>query len=161
MDLLEVQPAEVDAVEPLEAEGRPSMEHISDSIWRLIEEVLLLLRAEATNQVRRQKRPDVLWLDDLTRAQANTVIAVRQLSETYPEGVTLRKLAETTGVSLAYADEVRRALGSPDGQREIEAWWRPAARARGYVGEVAERIWAVLKAFASFGFCKAHAAAWS
>ena len=73
----------------------------------------------------------------------------------------LQIVAETTGVSLAYADEVRRALGSPDGQREIEAWWRPAARARGYVGAVAEQIWAVLKAFASFGFCKAHAAAFA
>ena len=41
-------------------------------------------------------------------------------------------VAETTGVSLAQADEVRRALGTPKGQREIEAWWRPAARARGY-----------------------------
>ena len=37
-------------------------------------------------------------------------------------------VAETTGVSLAQADEVRRALGTPKGQREIEAWWRPAAR---------------------------------
>ena len=40
-------------------------------------------------------------------------------------------VAETTGVSLAQADEVRRALGTPKGQHEIEAWWRPAAlRAR-------------------------------
>ena len=41
-------------------------------------------------------------------------------------------VAETTGVSLAQADEVRRALGTPKGQLEIEAWWRPAALARGY-----------------------------
>ncbi|WP_344059540.1 DNA polymerase III subunit alpha [Terrabacter lapilli] len=70
-------------------------------------------------------------------------------------------VAETTGVTLAQADEVRRALGTPDGQQRIEAWWRPAAKARGYAPEVADKIWEVLKAFASFGFCKAHAAAFA
>ncbi|GAA4715749.1 DNA polymerase III subunit alpha [Pedococcus ginsenosidimutans] len=70
-------------------------------------------------------------------------------------------VAETTGVSLAQADEVRRALGTPRGQLEIEAWWRPAARARGYAPADVDRIWEVLKAFASFGFCKAHAAAFA
>ncbi|NNM45209.1 DNA polymerase III subunit alpha [Knoellia koreensis] len=70
-------------------------------------------------------------------------------------------VAETTGVSLAQADEVRRALGTPKGQVEIEAWWRPAALARGYSREECDRIWEVLKAFASFGFCKAHAAAFA
>ncbi|MGZ4635341.1 DNA polymerase III subunit alpha [Oryzihumus sp.] len=70
-------------------------------------------------------------------------------------------VAETTGVTLAQADEVRRALGSPQGQEEVESWWRPAALSRGYSAEDVDRIWAVLKAFASFGFCKAHAAAFA
>ncbi|MDC5697847.1 DNA polymerase III subunit alpha, partial [Intrasporangium calvum] len=73
----------------------------------------------------------------------------------------LKLVAETTGVTLAEADEVRRALGSPQGQGEVEKWWRPAARARGYTREEVDQIWAVLKAFASFGFCKAHAAAFA
>ncbi|MFZ1286773.1 MAG: DNA polymerase III subunit alpha, partial [Candidatus Phosphoribacter sp.] len=73
----------------------------------------------------------------------------------------LRIVAETTGVSLAQADEVRRALGSPQGQLDVEAWWRPAAVARGYTSADADRIWEVLRAFASFGFCKAHAAAFA
>ncbi|HOR15549.1 MAG TPA: DNA polymerase III subunit alpha, partial [Dermatophilaceae bacterium] len=73
----------------------------------------------------------------------------------------LRIVAETTGVSLAQADEVRRALGSPQGQLDVEAWWRPAALARGYTVADADRIWEVLRAFASFGFCKAHAAAFA
>jgi error-prone DNA polymerase len=90
---------------------------------------------------------------------------VRALRET--EGVVvfheqvLMIVAETTGVSLAQADEVRRALGTPKGQVEIEAWWRPAALARGYSPVDIDRIWEVLKAFASFGFCKAHAAAFA
>ncbi|HMM95117.1 DNA polymerase III subunit alpha [Phycicoccus sp.] len=70
-------------------------------------------------------------------------------------------VAETTGVSLAQADEVRRSMGTPRGQEEVEAWWRPAAQARGYAAEDRDRIWEVLKSFASFGFCKAHAAAFA
>ena len=73
----------------------------------------------------------------------------------------LRIISETTGVSLAQSDEVRRAMGSPSGITDIEQWWRPAAAARGYARDDIERIWAVLKAFASFGFCKAHAAAFA
>jgi len=73
----------------------------------------------------------------------------------------LKIVAETTGVTLAQADEVRRALGSPQGQLDVEAWWRPAAAARGYGPAAVDRIWEVLKAFASFGFCKAHAAAFA
>ena len=73
----------------------------------------------------------------------------------------LRIIAETTGVTLAQADEVRRTMGSPDGQARIEEWWRPAAAARGYPPEDVDRIWEVLAAFASFGFCKAHAAAFA
>ena len=53
----------------------------------------------------------------------------------------LRIVAETTGVSLAQADEVRRTMGTPAGQAEIEAWWRPAARARGYAPADVDRIW--------------------
>ncbi len=70
-------------------------------------------------------------------------------------------VAETTGVSLAQADEVRRSMGTPQGQEDVEAWWRPAAAARGYSAEDRDRIWEVLKSFASFGFCKAHAAAFA
>ncbi|WP_270889141.1 DNA polymerase III subunit alpha [Pedococcus sp. 5OH_020] len=90
---------------------------------------------------------------------------VEALQET--EGVVvfheqvLMIVAETTGVSLAQADEVRRALGTPAGQHEIEGWWRPAAAARGYAPADVDRIWEVLKSFASFGFCKAHAAAFA
>ncbi|MBR7743104.1 DNA polymerase III subunit alpha [Phycicoccus sp. BSK3Z-2] len=70
-------------------------------------------------------------------------------------------VAETTGVTLAQADEVRRSMGTPQGQEDVEAWWRPAAQARGYTAEERDRIWEVLRSFASFGFCKAHAAAFA
>ncbi len=73
----------------------------------------------------------------------------------------LQIIAVTTGISLAEADEVRRALGSTSGQDEVERWWRPLAARRGYNPAEVDRIWDVLKAFASFGFCKAHAAAFA
>ncbi|MCW2543077.1 MAG: polymerase alpha subunit, partial [Frankiales bacterium] len=68
-----------------------------------------------------------------------------------------------TGCSLAEADEVRRALGDPLGQDDVRTWFLPTAlaRSRGYSLDDVERIWLVLKAFASFGFCKAHAAAFA
>jgi error-prone DNA polymerase len=70
-------------------------------------------------------------------------------------------IAQLTGCSLAQGDEYRRALGDPEGQARTKAWFFPAARLRGYSEEVIERIWQVLAAFASFGFCKAHAAAFA
>jgi error-prone DNA polymerase len=73
----------------------------------------------------------------------------------------LRIVAETIGCSLAQADEVRRALGSPAGQAEVEPFFLDHALGNGFDAESARRIWTVLKAFASFGFCKAHAAAFS
>ncbi|MFN8158049.1 MAG: DNA polymerase III subunit alpha [Candidatus Nanopelagicales bacterium] len=73
----------------------------------------------------------------------------------------LRIVAVMTGCTLAEADEVRRTLGSPDGQQEVRAWFYPAARGRGYDLVTIEKVWEVLKAFASFGFCKAHAAAFA
>jgi DNA-binding MarR family transcriptional regulator len=79
------------------------MEAMSKSIWQLTEEVLELLRSRSRSAVHSQKRPELLWLDDLTETQTNTVIAVRQLCETSPEGVTLKKLAETLGVTAAAA----------------------------------------------------------
>ena len=66
-----------------------------------------------------------------------------------------------TGISLAEADEKRRALGEPENQQEICDWFYPSALARGYDQAVVSQIWEVLRAFASFGFCKAHAAAFA
>ena len=67
----------------------------------------------------------------------------------------------TTGCGLDHADEVRRAMGSPEGQAEVKRWLVPHARQRGLDEASIQRIWEVLEAFASFGFCKAHAAAFA
>ena len=73
----------------------------------------------------------------------------------------LQIVSTMTGCTLAEADEVRRALGDPQGQPEVRVWFVPAALARGYEIQVVEKVWEVLKAFGSFGFCKAHAAAFA
>ena len=70
-------------------------------------------------------------------------------------------IATMTGISLAAADEKRRALGDKAGQQEVCDWFFPAATERGYELKVITEIWDVLRAFASFGFCKAHAAAFA
>lgn len=73
----------------------------------------------------------------------------------------IKIIATMTGTTLAQADEVRRALGNIEGRAEVEAWFAPAARRRGYSEKVVESVWKVLESFASFGFCKAHAAAFA
>lgn len=70
-------------------------------------------------------------------------------------------IAIVTGCTLAQGDEARRALGDVAGQRDVKKWFFPTAAARGYREEVIEQIWFVLESFASFGFCKAHAAAFA
>src|SRR5687768_3655549 len=44
---------------------------------------------------------------------------------------------------------------------EVKAWFRPQAMERGYSARVVEAVWKVIEAFGSFGFCKAHAAAFA
>ena len=87
------------------------------------------------------------------------------LAETYGVVVfheqVLEIVAVLTGVSLAEADEVRRALGEFDAHAEVQAWFIPAALGKGYSLDVVNQAWKVLAAFASFGFCKAHAAAFA
>ncbi|MBT0771071.1 DNA polymerase III subunit alpha [Kineosporia sp. J2-2] len=80
----------------------------------------------------------------------------------------LQIVSIATGCDLAEADEFRRAMGVSARQESNEKWFRQhAARCRTTDGErvfdadAIDRIWAVLKAFASFGFCKAHAAAFA
>jgi error-prone DNA polymerase len=100
--------------------------------------------------------------DDVTYVHPTLAAA---LKDTYGVVVfheqVLKIVAATTGCDLSMADEVRRAMGSSEGQVAVEKWFRLHARACGYDEAAIQRIWEVLKAFASFGFCKAHAAAFA
>ncbi|KQY63977.1 MULTISPECIES: DNA polymerase III subunit alpha [unclassified Nocardioides] len=70
-------------------------------------------------------------------------------------------IAQFAGVTRAEADEKRRALGDTEGMAETRLWFFPRCLGLGYTTRVAEQIWKILEAFASFGFCKAHAAAFA
>ena len=69
--------------------------------------------------------------------------------------------SQLTGCTLAEADEARRAMGTPEGMENVHTWYLPRALGRGYSQRLAVRMWEVLASFASFGFCKAHAAAFA
>ncbi len=73
----------------------------------------------------------------------------------------IEMIALFTGVAYDEADEKRRALGDREGMAGTRAWFFPRALGLGYAEEVVAEVWRVLEAFASFGFCKAHAAAFA
>ena len=70
-------------------------------------------------------------------------------------------IAQFIGCTLAEADEARRALGDVEGMAQTKLWFFPRAVERGYPLRLVDEVWKVLEAFASFGFCKAHAAAFA
>jgi len=73
----------------------------------------------------------------------------------------LKTLDIMTGCGLAKADEFRRALSNETGEAQVEEYFRRHAKAKGYAPEVVDKVWGTLKSFASFGFCKAHGAAFA
>jgi error-prone DNA polymerase len=73
----------------------------------------------------------------------------------------IEMIAQFAGITNAEADEKRRALGDTEGMAETKLWFFPVALGRGYSLPVVESVWKVIEAFASFGFCKAHAAAFA
>jgi error-prone DNA polymerase len=73
----------------------------------------------------------------------------------------IKLISVATGCSLAQGDEARRALGDQEGQETVRRWFVPQALRHGYSPELVERLWEILASFASFGFCKAHAAAFA
>ncbi|MFM1784552.1 MAG: hypothetical protein RLZZ579_829, partial [Actinomycetota bacterium] len=87
------------------------------------------------------------------------------LEETYGVVVfheqVMRIMKVMTGCTLAKADEMRRMLSKPNKEIEVAKYFKSAARARGYNQAVIDRVWSILEGFGSFGFCKAHGAAFA
>ncbi|MGO4235680.1 DNA polymerase III subunit alpha [Pseudarthrobacter sp. YAF2] len=87
------------------------------------------------------------------------------LQETHGVTVFHEQILKTfhvmTGCGLARADEFRRALGNEVLEGAVEEFFRREARNRSYSPEVVDKVWGTLKAFGSFGFCKAHGAAFA
>ena len=87
------------------------------------------------------------------------------LQETHGVTVFHEQILKTfdimTGCGLARADEFRRILGNEEREPQVEEYFRREARIKGYAPDVVDKVWGTLKSFASFGFCKAHGAAFA
>jgi len=70
-------------------------------------------------------------------------------------------LSALTGCDASTADLLRRRLGDEVGRRLVHRQVRDRARERGFPSDVIEEVFADVASFASFGFCKAHAAAFA
>lgn len=100
-------------------------------------------------------KPPTYLHDDLRPILATTrgvVVYHEQVMEVF---------SQFTGCSLAEGDEARRALNKPSGVSRVRAWFFSRSLARGYQVGVVEQLWEILESFGSFGFCKAHAAAFA
>ncbi len=73
----------------------------------------------------------------------------------------MRALVAMTGCDLSTADRARRQLGDAGEVDRLRAWFLDGALQREVPKQVAEQVWEGLAEFASFGFCKAHAAAFA
>jgi error-prone DNA polymerase len=73
----------------------------------------------------------------------------------------MRLFHELTDCGLGHADVLRRHLGKPEQLPRIEAYVREKALARGFDAGTIDRVWTVLAGFGSFGFAKAHGAAFA
>ncbi len=73
----------------------------------------------------------------------------------------IRVIAALTGHDLTYADHIRRHLDDQEMLPSLERDFLERAKQRGIPAAVAQRTWNDIAQFASFGFCKAHAAAFA
>jgi error-prone DNA polymerase len=73
----------------------------------------------------------------------------------------LRIFNVMTGCGLAKADEMRRSLENPRASAQVKHFFYEKATSRGYDQSVIDRVWQILESFSSFGFCKAHGAAFA
>jgi error-prone DNA polymerase len=74
----------------------------------------------------------------------------------------MRTVAAVTGCDLSEADRVRRHLSDDLEVDQIREWFLQRAKSNLDLNdEAADRIWNEVWSFASFGFCKAHAAAFA
>ncbi len=73
----------------------------------------------------------------------------------------MRTLAAIAGYTLTEADFIRRHLDRDEMLPKLREDFRSRAKDRGVPDEVTEGTWDDVAEFASFGFCKAHAAAFA
>ncbi|MEO3811866.1 DNA polymerase III subunit alpha [Sphaerisporangium sp. B11E5] len=72
----------------------------------------------------------------------------------------LRVIDVMTRCGLSEAERIRRKLGDPTARQEVMTWWELNVLPE-YDRATTDHAWHILDAFGSFGFCKAHAAAFA
>ncbi|RII07969.1 DNA polymerase III subunit alpha [Streptomyces sp. YIM 130001] len=70
-------------------------------------------------------------------------------------------LSKMTGCDRAAADVARRALADPDRIDNVGTWFTRTSTERGYTTEVVAEVWATIREFGAYGFCRAHAVAFA
>ncbi|MDE3722779.1 DNA polymerase III subunit alpha [Nocardiopsis sp. N85] len=73
----------------------------------------------------------------------------------------LRVLDVFTGCGLDTAEAMRRALSTPPGLEQVRQQFHAAAAERHRPPEATARVWEIVDGFRSYGFCRAHAAAFA
>ena len=73
----------------------------------------------------------------------------------------IRSLEAVAGYDASYSDHIRRNLDNDELLPVLRADFMARAADRSVDADAADRVWRELAAFASFGFCKAHAAAFA
>jgi len=73
----------------------------------------------------------------------------------------LRIFNQMTKCGLAKGDEMRRSMENPRKKPLIEKFFREKAAENGYSQTVIDEVWGTIEGFSSFGFCKAHGAAFA
>ncbi|MFI6579255.1 DNA polymerase III subunit alpha [Nocardiopsis sp. NPDC050513] len=103
--------------------------------------------------------------DGLTPPQHPSPVLAEVLAETggvvvFHEQV-IGVLHAMTGCGLDQAETMRRQLSTEEGRARVRATFTAMAVECGHGRDTVERVWDVLSSFGSFGFCKAHAAAFA
>ena len=73
----------------------------------------------------------------------------------------IRIFNQMTKCGLAKGDEFRRSMENPRVKPQIEKFFREASAKNGYSEAVIQEVWSTVEGFSSFGFCKAHGAAFA
>lgn len=73
----------------------------------------------------------------------------------------IRLISAITGCDFGQADLARRNLAHPYALADLEHWITTWCARRQFPEAITTWLWTALQEFASFGFCKAHAAAFS
>ena len=115
----------------------------------------------------RARRPEVASSASMGKLREEKTKAEEKLREMHRELAISKEEARRAWEELGRREQEERertrtvTWADPEGQARVREWFLPRAAAKGYPEEIVEQIWNILVSFASFGFCKAHAAAFA